>query len=100
MWQQFIHWIEQLQFPCTFNKYMGISCPGCGFQSALIELLKGNILESIKVYPALLPILITITSFFIQLKMNTKFGATIVKISFYVSLSLILINYLYKLVSN
>lgn len=100
MWQNFIQWIEQLQFPCTFKKYMGICCPGCGFQSAFIELLRGNILESITIYPALIPMLITILSFFIQLKLNTKLGAIIVKSFFYFSLALILLNYFYKLISN
>ena len=100
MWLYFIQWFEKLQLPCTFKKYMGICCPGCGFQSSFIELLRGNILESIKIYPALLPILITILSFFVQLKLNTKFGALIVKSFFYLSLALILINFILNLASN
>ncbi|WP_421920373.1 DUF2752 domain-containing protein [Marinifilum sp.] len=96
MWQKLINWLEQIQFQCTFKKYFGISCPGCGFQSALVELLRGNIWESVKIYPALLPILITLVSFFIQLKVQSKSLVTIMKLSFYLSLILIFGNYFLK----
>ncbi len=32
----------------------------CGFQRALIELLKGNLWESIVIFPALIPLIITL----------------------------------------
>ncbi|NOU61197.1 DUF2752 domain-containing protein [Marinifilum caeruleilacunae] len=93
MWHELIQWLEKIQHPCTFKKYMGFPCPGCGFQSAFIELLKGNLWESIQLYPALLPIIGTIISFFIQLKVNSKTGSVIVKTLFFLSIFLILGNY-------
>ncbi|WP_054716100.1 DUF2752 domain-containing protein [Marinifilum fragile] len=100
MWQEFIRWIEQMQFPCVFKKHMGIACPGCGFQSAVIELLKGNIWESIQTYPALVPIITTILLFFIHLKFNSKLTAVTLKSSFFLSITLILSNYIIKLISQ
>ncbi|RKD96983.1 DUF2752 domain-containing protein [Marinifilum flexuosum] len=98
MWYKFIQWLEKLQFPCTFKKHMGISCPGCGFQSALIELLKGNICESILIYPALIPILVTILLFFIKLKISSKLISITLRSSFFLSIILILSNYIIKLI--
>jgi hypothetical protein len=37
---------------------LGIECPGCGLQTSLIELLKGNLWQSILDYPALLPLIV------------------------------------------
>jgi hypothetical protein len=45
--------------PCAYKSIFGIDCPGCGFQRAFIALLKGNIGESLHLYPAVIPILIT-----------------------------------------
>ena len=38
-----IEWLEAHQLPCFFREIWGIQCPGCGFQTALLLLLKGNI---------------------------------------------------------
>lgn len=100
MWQEFIQWLEKLQIPCTFQKHWGVCCPGCGFQSALIELLKGNIWESIQTYPALIPIITTILLFFIHLKFNSKLTSVSLKSSFFLSIILILSNYIIKLISQ
>ncbi|WP_425593915.1 DUF2752 domain-containing protein [Marinifilum flexuosum] len=100
MWLQFIHWLEHLQIPCSFQKYWRTCCPGCGFQSALIELLKGNICESILIYPALIPILVTILLFFIKLKISSKLISITLRSSFFLSIILILSNYIIKLISS
>ncbi|PXY01591.1 DUF2752 domain-containing protein [Marinifilum breve] len=99
MWQQFIQWLEHLRIPCSFQKYWGVCCPGCGFQSALIELLKGNIWKSIQIYPALIPILITILLFFMNLRINSKPISISLKSSFFLSIILILSNYIINLSS-
>jgi hypothetical protein len=49
----------------------------CGFQRSVIELLKGNILESFILFPALIPLLIT-SLLFIVLKFKTKQKSRIV----------------------
>lgn len=97
MWQQIIQWLEQHQMSCTFQKYFGVSCPGCGMQSALIALLKGNLWESIQIYPALLPMLSILGFLIIHLKCHFSWGAKILKYLFLISVVLIIIPYVYKL---
>lgn len=46
--------------PCQYKQIFDISCPMCGFQRSFIELLKGNFYESFTIYPAMLPIIITV----------------------------------------
>ncbi|MGQ1910420.1 DUF2752 domain-containing protein [Marinifilum sp. RC60d5] len=98
MWQQFIKWLENVQIPCSFQKYFGIECPGCGFQSALIALLKGNIYESIQLYPALLPILSFIILLLLHVKFRFSWGSVTLKILSLISFLLIIGNYFYKIV--
>ena len=45
--------------PCFFKHYFGIECPGCGFQRSLWALLQGDLAESLRLYPALIPALCT-----------------------------------------
>lgn len=97
MWQKIISWLENNSLHCSFQKHFGINCPGCGFQSALIALLKGNFAESILLYPALLPILSLILLLLLHLKFKFSWGKTAIKILFLISILLILIAYFYKL---
>ncbi len=54
-----IQWLEGHMFPCFYKQAFGIHCPMCGFQRSVIELLKGNINESVNQFPALIPLLFT-----------------------------------------
>lgn len=45
--------------PCFFKQLFGFDCPGCGFQRSFIALLKGDVVYSLKLYPATIPIIIT-----------------------------------------
>ena len=56
--QRLIEWLEAHQLPCYYKQMLGIECLGCGMQSAFILLLKGEFLESLKTYPALIPVLL------------------------------------------
>ncbi len=42
---------------CTFKQLTGFSCPGCGLQRSAKALLQADFLESLRLYPALLPFL-------------------------------------------
>ncbi len=55
-----LDWLESHQIPCIYKSILGIECPTCGFQRAFILLLKGELLSSLKVYPALIPTMILI----------------------------------------
>ncbi|HIE15986.1 MAG TPA: DUF2752 domain-containing protein, partial [Bacteroidales bacterium] len=85
----FIHWLEKNQGACPYKKYWGISCPGCGMQTAIINLLKGNIWQSIIDYPALIPLTLTILTFILHLIFKFKYGAAIIKYLFIFTVVLI-----------
>ena len=90
-------WLERHQSPCSWKQAFGVDCPGCGMQRSLIELLKGNIAESIAVYPALLPMIILFLFTALHLIFNFRKGALIIKILFIFTVSIMFIHFLYKL---
>ncbi len=96
--KEIINFIQRHASPCPFKSVTGMECPGCGFQRSLIELLRGNFIESLTLYPALLPILFTVLFYFIQIIFNLKKGALILKYSFIISVSVIIISYLIKII--
>ncbi|MBN2894033.1 MAG: DUF2752 domain-containing protein [Bacteroidales bacterium] len=55
-----ILWLEANQKSCFFHSNLGMNCPGCGLQTAIIALLHGDLWVSIKSYPALLPVILTL----------------------------------------
>ena len=97
MWQKLIHWLESHSLTCQFYQQYHIKCPGCGFQSALISLLKGNILESIQTYPAILPLCLLVISIGLHLKFKSKRTYKSNQILASLSFLTILINFIIKL---
>lgn len=89
-----INWIENHSQACFFKKFFGFECPGCGMQRAFIELLKGNLHESIMLYPPLLPILFLFTFFIVHLIFRIKYGAEILKYAFSFTVIIVFVNYL------
>ena len=83
---------------CSFKKQLGFDCPGCGAQRSFNELLEGNVLESLILFPALFPLLFTFIYLFSHLKFNFKNGAKVIVISFSISALLMLLNFIYKLI--
>jgi hypothetical protein len=81
---------------CPWKKHFGIECLGCGMQRSFIELLRGNIFESIKLYPALIPMMFLFSFLVFHLIFKFKHGASILKISFIFTIVIIVTNYLYK----
>ncbi|MCF8297546.1 MAG: DUF2752 domain-containing protein [Saprospiraceae bacterium] len=98
MWQKFIEWLESNMQSCFYRRYFGIECPGCGMQRAFVELLKGNLLQSLKIYPALLPTIFLFFYLILHLVYKYKNGAFVLKISFIFTVSLMVINYILKVI--
>ena len=61
--EKLAEWISNHQFPCITKQLFGFNCPFCGFQRSLIALLKGDICESVTLFPALIPLALTIIVF-------------------------------------
>jgi hypothetical protein len=54
----FINWLQKHLLPCPFKYITGIDCPGCGFQRAVVQLLQGNLQQSLLLYPGAIPLII------------------------------------------
>jgi Protein of unknown function (DUF2752) len=94
-----VSWLEAHQQSCSFKEHFGFDCPGCGLQRSIIELLKGNIVESISLYPALIPVMTMFVFLALHLLFRFRQGALILKIMFIFNISLIALNYIYKLMT-
>jgi hypothetical protein len=97
MWQAIIHWLEGHTLPCLYKSFLGIECPGCGTQRAIIELMKGNLWESIQSWPPLLPVMFMIAYLILFLIFKFKNGTRVLTITFIINAAIITINYIYKL---
>lgn len=90
-------WLEQHQAACSWKANFGVECPGCGMQSAFIELLKGHLAESVRVYPALIPMLVLFIFVALHLVFNFRKGAPAIKILFIFTASVMFIHFLSKI---
>lgn len=75
---------------------IGMECPGCGIQRAWVLLLKGQVWESIKMYPALMPMLGLFIFTILHLIYKFKMGADILKYSFIGTTAIIVISFIIK----
>ncbi|MEE4196978.1 MAG: DUF2752 domain-containing protein [Bacteroidales bacterium] len=98
MAQKIIEWLESHMQSCFYKKYLGIECPGCGMQRALIELLKGNFAESLKLFPALIPTILLIIYLILHIIFKFNKGAQVLKILFIINTSIVVLSYIYKLI--
>jgi len=99
MFTKIIEWLESHLQSCFYKKYFGVECPGCGMQRALIELLKGNVFESFLLFPALIPTLTLIVMLVLHLIFKFKNGANILKILFIINTTIVVLGYIYKLLT-
>lgn len=99
MLDKLIRWLESHQQACFYKKYLGVECPGCGMQRSFIELLKGNFVESFVLYPALLPTIGLIGYLFLHLLFKFKNGANVLKNLFIINAIIVVLSYIYKLLT-
>lgn len=95
-----IEWFENHMLPCPVYQLIGYECPGCGMQRAIIELMKGNLWESIINYPALLPLTFMFVFLFMHLKFDFTNGAKILKFVFILNAIIISLSYILKLIQH
>jgi len=94
----FISWLEDNLLACPYKKYFDMECLGCGMQRSFIALLKGNLIESFYYYPALIPMIIMFLFLIIHLIFKIKNGAVWLKYLFIFNISIVVINFVLKLI--
>jgi hypothetical protein len=94
---QLIHLLETHMMSCFYKQLTGFDCPGCGMQRSFIELLKGNFKESFYLYPALLPVFLTLGLTVTHLIFKLKNGAAFIMYSFITTTSIVVVSYIIKM---
>ena len=84
---------------CPYQTYFNMDCMGCGIQRSFIALLKGDLLESIIYYPALIPMLLMFSFLIAHLVFKFKHGAAWLKYQFLFVITIVVVNFVVKLVS-
>ena len=96
----FFHWLKHHLITCPFKSLTGVDCPGCGIQRSILALFQGDFLQSLKLYPATIPIIGLFAFTIIHLKFDVKNGAFFIKM-LYIAITLIIVtNYIYKILTN
>ncbi|MFD1552010.1 DUF2752 domain-containing protein [Putridiphycobacter roseus] len=78
---------------CSFKEHFGVTCFGCGFQRAIHLLFKGEILQSIQLFPAAIPLIILGVFTLLHLKFKFQKGASIIVILFSIVVALMILNF-------
>jgi hypothetical protein len=86
--------------PCSWKEQFGIECPTCGFQRSFFQLTQGHIMESLNLFPATIPLILTGFILILHLKFKWKNGARLIVVFFSISALLIVVNYLLRFASG
>jgi hypothetical protein len=60
---------------CHFKSHFGVECPGCGFQRSFLALIQGDFAESIALFPATIPLVMTFVYTGLHLAFRFRHGA-------------------------
>lgn len=82
---------------CPYKTLTGFDCPGCGMQRSFIELLRGNFLESLHLYPALILVIFTLGLTTAHLVFKFQNGANYIKYSFIITTVIVVVSYVIKM---
>ena len=99
-WNLILEWFKEHLLTCPSKYFFHIDCPGCGLQRSILALLEGDIIKSLSLYPATIPIIALLTYTAMHLKLDFKMGASIIKWGYIGCTIIILIFYIYKIVNH
>lgn len=68
-------------------------------QRSLIELLRGNLQESFRLYPALLPVILLFVFLILHIIFKFRNGAKYLLVIFTMNTLIVLIQYIFKLIN-
>ena len=91
-----VDWLEQYLLPCPSKFFFGMDCPGCGMQRSALALFRGNFVESLTLYPALLPMLFTLVFLGLHLRYKFPNGARTLQYSYFFATLIAVTSYIVK----
>jgi len=84
---------------CSWKETLGIDCPSCGAQRSFVELIHGHVLESLRLFPALLPLIAVVIITIIHLIRPFKKGPDWIVKLFLLSAGLMLASWIWKMIA-
>jgi len=94
---KFATWLESHMLPCSFKQATGLDCPSCGMQRSFVHLLRGEVVESVALFPALIPMLVMVSMLGVHLAFKPRWGAAFLKWNFMVVAALEVGHFVFKL---
>ena len=88
--------IEDYLLPCMSKQLLGMDCPGCGLQRAVVFLVQGEFLAAFKMYPAIYSILLLFGFLSLDFFFKIKYANKIIIFLMISSVVLILTNFILK----
>ncbi|MFY7989534.1 MAG: DUF2752 domain-containing protein [Fluviicola sp.] len=83
--------------PCSWKESFGVECPSCGAQRSFFSLIAGDIVSSLILFPALLPLLFTVLWVALHLIWPQRFAAKWIVRGVVTTGGLMLISWLFKI---
>ena len=99
-WSGIVEWLRAHAISCPSKLIFHMDCPGCGMQRSIFALLEGNLMESLRLYPATIPIFSLLLYTVLHLKFGFRSGALVIKWGYIACLLIIVVFYIYKLFTN
>ena len=88
---------EDALLPCLNKQLLGIECPGCGLQRAVLLLFEGEFKAAFLMYPAIYPLILLLLFLLADQFIKIKYANLISIVLMVSTVILILTNFLYKL---
>ena len=96
-WNQVVEWLKEHALTCPSKLLFHFDCPGCGMQRSIFALLEGNLMESLRLYPAMIPIFSLLLYTALHLKLRFSNGAVVIKWGYISCMFIIVVFYFYKI---
>ena len=93
----FIRWLQNHLLTCPFKKITGIDCPGCGFQRSVLTLVQGNLKDSLRLYPATIPLFVAAAYVLLDCKFYFDKKGIVKKTLYMITGAVIISSYIMKM---
>ena len=95
--ESLFHWLNDHLLRCPVQALLGIDCPGCGFQRALLALLQGDLQGCWEMYPPMLPFLATMALVLLAGRTKLRYRMPLLAASVAITCIFIAVNYGFKI---
>ena len=95
-----IQFLESHSLPCPSRALLHFDCPGCGMQRSFIYLLKGDLVKSLAMHPATIPMLALVIFAMLHFIFRLSKGAKIIVILQLTVAIITMVFYIYKIVNH